>query len=247
MIAGMVVAAVIGALAGLIVLTLMLSESRSTAATTKTIDMFDIKFAVPALTVAPGDTVTWTNSDNVRHTVTSRGGSELASPDIKAGESFSHTFATVGTFNYFCEIHPDMKGTVTVSATAAAAPVAAAPAAIAPVPAPAGPVVVMPVPAAPTPMGGHSSAAKAPAVVPVPAPSVTPPAPSGPASPAAAAPASPTAPCSPTFEPIGPLVKHLQAAHFEESPSQQIADLLDLDQYTLTHTVLVNNMLFGPC
>ncbi|MGQ0742840.1 MAG: hypothetical protein ACT4OS_00575 [Acidimicrobiales bacterium] len=64
---------------------------------------------------------------------------------------------------------------------------------------------------------------------------------------APAAPAPPAAACVATFEPIGPLMKHLQAAHLEESPAQQIADLLDLDQYTLTHTVLVNNMLTGGC
>ncbi|MGH3851556.1 MAG: hypothetical protein ACRDRT_18010, partial [Pseudonocardiaceae bacterium] len=61
------------------------------------------------------------------------------------------------------------------------------------------------------------------------------------------APAAPAESCVPTFAPVGPLMKHLQAAHLEESPSQMVADLLNLDQYTLTHTVLVNNMLTGGC
>ncbi len=240
------VAVAAGLVIGLALVLALAFPSRSTAAATKTVDMLDLKFTVPSISVAPGDTVTWTNSDKVRHTVTSKGGSLLASPDIKGGESFSFTFPAAGTFPYFCEIHPDMKGTVTVAAAAAAV--------VPPPPAP------KPTAAAPA-MPGHSSMATPapsptkvapappiPAPVPVPAPVAM--APSGATPPVAASPVDPPpAPvaCVPTFEPLGPLVKHLQAAHLEESPSQQIEDLLDLDQYTLTHTVLLNNMLTGGC
>lgn len=39
-----------------------------------------------------------------------------------------------------------------------------------------------------------------------------------------------------------PFVVHLNKAHLEASPGQQVADLLDLDQYVKTHTVLVGSM-----
>ena len=42
-----------------------------------------------------------------------------------------------------------------------------------------------------------------------------------------------------------PFLTHLGAAHLEESPGEQAADVLDLDQYVKTHTVLVEGMA-GP-
>ena len=49
---------------------------------------------------------------------------------------------------------------------------------------------------------------------------------------------------------VAPFWAHFQAAHLETSPGQQVADALDLDQYVLTHTVLVEDMLdpiVGTC
>jgi plastocyanin len=78
----------------------------------------DIKgnaYVPPSLTVPLGSTVTWTNSDEAPHTVTSAaGGSELKSPTLQKGGKFSHMFHSAGTFSYYCAVHPDMKGTVTV-------------------------------------------------------------------------------------------------------------------------------------
>jgi plastocyanin len=78
-----------------------------------------------------GGTVTWTNGSDAAHTVTSDSGSELASPTLNAGKSFSHTFAATGTFTYHCTIHTYMTGKVVVLAAGAALPatdVAATPA-----------------------------------------------------------------------------------------------------------------------
>ena len=68
-----------------------------------------------------GDTIVWKNADTTRHTITS--GSDSSSPDglfdsgyFAPGKSFSHTFNEVGTFSYYCEPHPWMKGAVFVSA-----------------------------------------------------------------------------------------------------------------------------------
>jgi plastocyanin len=69
---------------------------------------------VPAtLNVAPGTSVTWTNTDAVAHTSTSDGPGWDAGV-IAPGGRFSFTFPTAGTFPYHCAIHPGMVGTVVV-------------------------------------------------------------------------------------------------------------------------------------
>ena len=66
------------------------------------------------LTVSVGDTVTWTNTDPMRHTVTADDGA-FDSGRLGGGETFSHTFTSAGPVPYHCEIHSGMTGTVTVS------------------------------------------------------------------------------------------------------------------------------------
>ncbi|MDI3322096.1 cupredoxin domain-containing protein [Pinibacter soli] len=65
------------------------------------------------LTVKAGTTVSWTNNDNVDHTVTANDGS-FDSGAIKTGSKYSHTFSTTGTFSYHCTFHADMKASVVV-------------------------------------------------------------------------------------------------------------------------------------
>ena len=78
-----------------------------------TIDNFT--FAPAQLTVAPGTRVTWTNRDDIPHTVT---GSEapraIRSPPLDTGDSFAFAFAQAGTYRYFCSLHPHMQGMVVV-------------------------------------------------------------------------------------------------------------------------------------
>jgi len=69
------------------------------------------------VTIAMGGTVTWENTDNAAHTVTS--GSPADGPDgvfdsslVMANGSFSYTTDTVGSFDYFCMVHPWMTGTI---------------------------------------------------------------------------------------------------------------------------------------
>lgn len=92
------------------------------AAENTTVEIADRTYGVGELKVQVGDTVTWNNADEARHSVTSTTGSELASDLFGRGESFSYTFATPGTFAYFCEVHPEMRATIVV-APAPAAPV----------------------------------------------------------------------------------------------------------------------------
>ena len=65
------------------------------------------------MTIAVGTTVTVTNSDAARHDWTARNGA-FASPPLAQGESYSYTFNSPGTFDYFCSLHPSMTGTITV-------------------------------------------------------------------------------------------------------------------------------------
>ena len=76
-------------------------------------------FVLEGLVVGVGTEVTWTNLDTVTHTITS--GSQGSSTDIwdspvlAKGASYSFTFNEVGTFKYFCRIHPtSMNSTITV-------------------------------------------------------------------------------------------------------------------------------------
>ena len=65
--------------------------------------------------IARGDTVEWTNSMGMEHTVTSDDGSSFDSKEIEPGKTFSHTFNDAGSFPYHCEIHGFMKGTIAVA------------------------------------------------------------------------------------------------------------------------------------
>ena len=60
-----------------------------------------------------GDTVQITNSDSVSHTWTSTDGA-FHSGIIGSGETFTHTFEEAGTFPYFCQIHTEMSGSITI-------------------------------------------------------------------------------------------------------------------------------------
>jgi plastocyanin len=73
----------------------------------------DFKFAPTPLRVRAGDTVTFVNDDDEAHTVIADDKS-FASQGLDTGNSWKHTFQNVGTFAYFCSLHPYMKATVVV-------------------------------------------------------------------------------------------------------------------------------------
>ncbi len=80
-------------------------------ADTAQVSIKDFQFQPSTVTIAKGDTVTWTNLDTVVHDVDFKGSD---SPDLKKGETYSKTFNDAGTFDYVCSIHPGMKGKVIV-------------------------------------------------------------------------------------------------------------------------------------
>jgi plastocyanin len=73
----------------------------------------NFSFAPETLTVAVGATVTWTNRDDIPHTVVSTDG-VFKSKVRDTDEKFSYTFAKAGTYPYYCSIHPKMTGKVVV-------------------------------------------------------------------------------------------------------------------------------------
>lgn len=73
-----------------------------------------MQFAPKTLSVKVGTVVTWTNGDAMPHTVTSTGNGP-ASGTLSKGQSYSYTFAKVGTFAYHCSIHPSMTAKVIVT------------------------------------------------------------------------------------------------------------------------------------
>jgi plastocyanin len=84
------------------------------APTTTTIHMANRTFAPGSISIITGSTVIWSNDDKDTHTVSARSGA-FDSGNVNAGGSFRRTFAAPGTFSYFCQIHPSMVGSVTVS------------------------------------------------------------------------------------------------------------------------------------
>jgi amicyanin len=75
-----------------------------------TIDNFT--FSPPELKVKVGDTVTWTNHDDIPHTVVSAG--KYRSKTMDTDDHFSFTFTAAGDYKYFCSLHPHMTGMIKV-------------------------------------------------------------------------------------------------------------------------------------
>jgi plastocyanin len=92
------------------------STSNSQTPAAGSVEIKNMMFTPSQITVQKGAKVTWTNNDNVAHTVTDDlsnvGGP--ASAQIPAGETYSFTFTKTGSFQYHCTIHPSMRGTIVV-------------------------------------------------------------------------------------------------------------------------------------
>jgi plastocyanin len=84
------------------------------AAESLAVDIKDFAFNPPEITVPVGGSVTWTNNDPVPHTATGLDREALQSGAIAPGESFTQAFDAAGTLEYFCEFHPNMKGSIVV-------------------------------------------------------------------------------------------------------------------------------------
>jgi plastocyanin len=83
------------------------------AARSEKVEIVDFFYQPDPVTVAVGGKVTWRNEDPEPHTATADDGS-FDTEAIDPGKLKSETFKEAGTFSYFCEIHPQMNGSVEV-------------------------------------------------------------------------------------------------------------------------------------
>ena len=98
------------ALAGCLML---IAHAASAADVQVTIDNFT--FTPAEITVAVGTQVTWTNRDDIPHTVTDAATPRaIKSPPLDTGDSYQRVFDKPGTYAYFCSLHPHMTGHVIV-------------------------------------------------------------------------------------------------------------------------------------
>lgn len=91
------------------------SQAASAAAspTAAVVDVRNFSYEPRTITVAVGTTVTWRFHDQPRHDVATADRS-IRSELLTAGQEYSHTFTTPGTYDYLCTVHQYMTGTVVV-------------------------------------------------------------------------------------------------------------------------------------
>ncbi len=205
------------------------ADMKAAAAPDHQVDITGYKFGDgKQLVVEVGQTVRWTNHDSAPHTVTTtKAPVAFDSGTLKQGQSWSYTFTKVGTYEYYCAVHPDMVSSVKVVAASGGGGTTPKP--------------------TPTPT-------QAPTGTPTATPTATPtPTPTGmpTAHPTATPTATPTGgtgggsgeQCASIRNELLPILQHLYAAHLEESPGQQVQDALALDSYLKMHTVWIESIL----
>ena len=89
-------------------------EEPETVADETIVDITNFAYSPNPVEIPIGSTVTWINRDRVPHTATAQDRSAFQSGPLAPGDRFSQTFDQSGTFDYFCEFHASMKGTVIV-------------------------------------------------------------------------------------------------------------------------------------
>ena len=90
----------------------MLLPAGSARAAAVDVHIDNFVFEPAELTVKVGTTVTWTNRDDIPHTVVSAG--KFRSKPLDTDDKFSFTFTAAGDYQYFCSLHPHMTGIIKV-------------------------------------------------------------------------------------------------------------------------------------
>jgi plastocyanin len=83
----------------------------TTLAETYNVSAVNFSFSPAVLNINKGDTVIWTNEDSAPHQIA---GKSFNGSVMSKGQTYSFIFNNIGTFDYYCAIHPSMKGTVIV-------------------------------------------------------------------------------------------------------------------------------------
>ncbi len=232
--------------------------AEASAAAAKTVEIMGYKYSPATLSVAVGDTVTWTNHDTAPHNVVITDGPEkFTSPTLQQGQTFSHTFTKAGDYSYYCSVHPDMKASVSVAGSGTPPTTPTSAPTSAPTTTPPASSHSMP----PTSPGGGSCVPKGvlqPIIDHVKAAHLQ-------TSPGqqvqdilnldqyikthtvwletVLAPVLDGSADKVVADTLAPIVAHIKAAHLETSLGQQVTDLLSLDQYIKTHTVWLETVL----
>lgn len=208
-------------------------------ARTVAVTIMNFTYSPASVSIAPGDTVTWTNHDSAPHNVVVSSGPErFTSPTLQTGQSFSFTFRQAGSYAYYCSIHPNMKASVTVQGGGGTPPPPGNP--------PGQPGKCVSKQALDAFMAhvkaAHLERSLFQQITDILAidqyvlthtvwlESVLQPVFDGTADQA-------------VRDTLAPVMAHIKTAHLERSPLQQVTDILAVDQYVLTHTVWLETVL----
>jgi len=101
-----------GSTIGLAITAVLFSSTRTRAAEDIKVSIDNFTFEPKDLTVKVGTIVTWTNHDDIPHTVVSAG--KFRSKTMDTDGTFSFTFEAAGEYKYFCSLHPHMTGSIKV-------------------------------------------------------------------------------------------------------------------------------------
>jgi plastocyanin len=248
------------------------SGNPAVEAAAQTVHIKNYAYAPAALTIASGTTVTFINDDTASHTVTTTSAPKsFDSKELKTGQSWSYTFSTAGTYSYYCAYHPDMKGTVTVTAASATPTPTPTPTTSMPMPSTSPTATTSPT-ASPTSSSGTCTGAVTDIFNTILQHIYTAHLERSPSQQVSDALAldqyikthtawvqmilqSGADSAQKFLQGLIPLLQHLYTAHLERSLADQVADALNLNQYLLTHLVLVEDilkpgvggLLGGPC
>jgi amicyanin len=110
-----IAAALGGAIAPLVAAVVLPAQAQQTASA---IAIDNFTFNPQRVTVKAGTSVTWTNRDDIPHAIAATG-KLFKSKVLDTDNSYSFTFTTPGTYEYFCSLHPHMTGTIVVEAAGA--------------------------------------------------------------------------------------------------------------------------------
>jgi plastocyanin len=109
-------AALGGCCAPLVVPFMLAARAQQAAAPSGQITIDNFTFRPQTLTVKAGTTVTWTNKDDIPHGIAGANNAFARSKALDTDDSYSFTFTTPGSYQYFCYLHPHMTGTIVVEA-----------------------------------------------------------------------------------------------------------------------------------
>ena len=110
---GLVVALVLGPVMGAMLALGAVAAQDATKKDANEITIDNFTFTPKELTIAVGTTVKWVNHDDIPHTVVEKK-TTFRSKALDTDDSYSFTFTSAGTFDYFCGLHPHMVGQVIV-------------------------------------------------------------------------------------------------------------------------------------